>query len=112
MKTYTFLFSILLVPFLGFAQDASVQDLKNKVNALELVVKTEQEKNAYLKNALDLRNSGIEVGNGDISMRVTKIIGNTEEQRIYVQGIVTYKGEIRQDLQFQSHDLVSPNGNQ
>lgn len=112
MKLYGYLILLLFFPFLTIAQEGTVEELKAELQHSVELLKKEQEKNTYLKEALDLRSEGMEASQGEITIRVNKVIGNMEENKIYVQGIVTYNGEERQNLQFQSHQLIAPNGNQ
>jgi len=103
---------MLLCPMLVFAQDDSVQELKNKVQALEQVVHQEKERNIVLKSALDLRNQGPVITVENIKMRINKVYADTKNQSLYIQGLVAYVGDEDQSLQFQTQDLVAPNGNQ
>lgn len=112
MRLPIYLTLLLSLPFFSSAQEALVKELQEKVQTYEQLLKEEQEKNAYLKEALDLRNVGVESKQGEVTIRVNKLIGNLEENTILVQGIVTYNGTGKQKLQFQSHELISPNGNQ
>lgn len=113
MRLYTYLLLILTLPLFSTAQDKSPESVfKSKIAILEQRLQAEIAKTTYFKEALDLRSQGVEHTVGDISIRVTKVFGNREEQKVYVQGIVTYKGTTKQSLQFQDHDLIAPTGNQ
>lgn len=112
MKRHLYLFLALFFPLLGLAQDSQVEQLQKKVTALEQLIEEQQQKIDYFKEALDLRTKGLEATNGDIHIRINKVVGKASENKIYVQGLVTYRGIAKRNLQFSSHDLVSPNGSQ
>lgn len=112
MKSIALLLFWISISFVSIAQEKRVDELTQKVQQLEQVIKDQQERNQYLKQALALKNSGVEVKNENISIRITKIWGSVSEQRIYIQGLVSYQGSDDQSLQFDSHELVAPSGNQ
>lgn len=108
MKKYFFLIVFMFTVFLGSAQS----DLEQKIKTLQSQLQEQTQRNDILKEALDLRSSGLEVNVDGITMTLTKVYADQENEKIFVQGLIKYEGEGTRRLQFSTSDLIAPNGDQ
>jgi len=106
----------LVLSFPGVAQTDMLEkigDLEARLKVVEAKVAEQTERNAFLKEALDLRTTPLERTVDGIRMQITKVYMNAGEQQLYVQGLVTYLGDNeKKNLQFGgSQEIVDPQGN-
>src|SRR5690606_7104294 len=104
---YVYFLAIVLCSVRGMAQT----DLENKILQLEGQLKEQAERNSILKRALDIREAGKEVKLEDVTIRITSLQQNRESGELSVQGVITYHGTTKRNLQFVEQQVVDPEGN-
>lgn len=104
---YLYFLLLVSISFQGMAQT----ELENKIAQLQGQLNEQTERNAILKQALDLREKGSELKQDDVSIRVTSLQQDLENGEISVQGLITYHGVDKRNLQFVRQQLVDPEGN-
>lgn len=106
MKYVCFL-AIVLCSVRGMAQT----DLENKILQLEGQLKEQVERNSILKQALDIRERGREIKQEDVTIRVTSLQQDRESGELSVEGLITYHGTTKRNLQFVEQQAVDLGGN-
>lgn len=86
-------------------------DLEQKLRQLEVQVNEQMERNAQLKEALNLRERGKEIKQEEVSIRITSLQHDLENGELRAQGLITYHGSASRNLQFVEQQLVDPHGN-
>jgi len=104
---YLFFLMLAFCSFQGMAQT----ELAEKVVQLEAQVKEQAERNAILKDALDLRERGREITKEEVTIRVTAVQHDMESGELRVQGLITHHGMKNRNLQFVQQQAVDPEGN-
>lgn len=108
---YVFIFLLSLLCYVTHAQDNSLEALQNEVANLKKQLLEEKEKTNYLKEALDIRNNGLELTSDSVTIKLVEVKGNSTENTIVVKGLITYRGKTKWKLQFANHQIVDPNAN-
>jgi len=98
---------LLWQPFSAQAQqneNADISRLRGQVRELE-------ERNAFLKKALDLRASSLERTVDDMHIRLTHFYMDPEEKNIHLRGMFTYTGRDGGTIRLARAEIVDAQGN-
>ncbi|MBD1420616.1 hypothetical protein [Sphingobacterium chuzhouense] len=110
--TLLFFIALSLICRIGFAQTNSLEQLQSEITSLKRQLADEKEKVAYFKDALDLRNSELEITQDSVTIKLTEVKGNSSEKTISIKGLVIYHGDTEKRFQFyHEQQFVDPNGN-